>query len=63
MVKKDSCQSCYCWTNRVLKETGEYVDFDENAVVLWNQDKTQEDSDLASVAREPRDKGYNKIVL
>ncbi len=47
----------------VKRQTGEYVRFDDNAVVLIKDNKEPRGTRIfGPVARELREKGYNKIV-
>lgn len=47
----------------VKRKTGEYVRFDDNAVVLINEKGEPKGTRIfGPVARELREKGYNKIV-
>lgn len=49
--------------NRVRREDGSYISFDDNACVLIKDDKTPVGTRvLGPVAREIRDLGYMKIV-
>lgn len=50
-------------TYGVRREDGSYIKFDDNACVLIKDDKSPVGTRvLGPVARELRDKGYNKIV-
>jgi len=49
--------------HKLLRKDGTYVNFDENAVVLINKDKTPRGTRIfGPVARELRDAGYMKII-
>lgn len=50
-------------TNKLRRQDGSYIRFDDNAAVIINKDKTPRGTRIfGPVARELRDKGYLKII-